>query len=134
MYLGWKWDDLSYQDLDSFLKVIVHLEAWYSHFFLCANIWLVDIILWVNFNWSYIYHILLFEKLLSYYHFFSSRELNSLLSAISIIGIYIPQIHHSILSLISVSYRVTNLKGWSWKFSLCWISPNFPWCIEWRSI
>ena len=51
-------------------------------------------------------------------------QVNNVLDAIWIVCIYIHRIHHLIVSLVCVSYRITNLEGWSWSFSLSWVSPK----------
>ena len=97
------------------------LENYVLNLFLYEIFWLIYIIFWGNWNWSNIWHIPLFLELLSYYHIFNSQELNDELSAISDIGVYI---HHIIVSIVSVYYWVTNLKGWSWIFIFIWVYPN----------
>ena len=93
------------------VKVVTLLYILYYQFFLCEILWIIYIILWVNCNWSNIWYITLFEKLLSYCHFVSYQEIDSVLVAISIIGVYIRQLHHLVLYLISVSERITNMIG-----------------------
>ena len=112
------------------VKVIALLLKLYSQFFSCDILWFIYIILWRNFNRSNICHIPLLRLLISYYQCVSSQKLNDLLSAISIIGVYIHYPHHIIVSLVFVSYIISYLKGWSWIFSLCWFSPNFVLCIQ----
>ena len=109
MDLVWRLETLPFQnynycckrDINSGNMILSIFLVWYFFIRLYNPLMILELIQYMTH--SLIWVIYWFEEFLSYYRFVSSQELNDGQSFIMIIGDYIYQIHHLIVTLISLS-------------------------------